>query len=291
MTTLLDLTDSAVPRGKVKVPPRPEAAPRAPIHVNGVEISETAIRAEVQHHPADHPASAFAQAARALVVRELLLQEARRKEIAPAPAHLGEGKYETDEDAAIRALLDAEVVTPSADAAACRRYYEANKGKFFSETLYEARHILFAAPPGDRVKREQAKREAQAAIETLRHAPLRFAELAQAYSACPSKEQGGNLGQLSKGSTVPEFETVLFSLSEGEFSPVPVPTPFGYHVILLDRIIEGVQLPFEIVESRIAAWLEASSWSRAVSQYIGVLAGAADITGIDMAKADGPLVQ
>lgn len=99
------------------------------------------------------------------------------------------------------------------------------------------------------------------------------------------------MGQLTKGSTVPEFEAVLFKLKEGQLSPTPAVTPFGFHVIQLDRIIAGEDLPFEAVQGRIAAWLEAASWSRAVSQYIGILANKADLKGIDFDAQDGPLVQ
>lgn len=77
MTTLLDLTDTAVPQGKVKVPPRPAQAQRDPVRVNGVEITDEAVRTEAQNHPADTPAGAFFSAARALVVQQLLVQESR----------------------------------------------------------------------------------------------------------------------------------------------------------------------------------------------------------------------
>jgi peptidyl-prolyl cis-trans isomerase C len=50
-------------------------------------------------------------------------------------------------------------------------------------------------------------------------------------------------------------------------------------------------LPFEHVADRIAGWLEAASWSKAVAQYISVLAGRAEIRGIDIASAEGPLIQ
>ena len=102
---------------------------------------------------------------------------------------------------------------------------------------------------------------------------------------------GGNLGQLQKGQTVPEFETFLFELEEGQLCPVPVKTRFGAHVLLLERRIEGRQLPFEEVAGRISAYLEEASWRRAVAQYIAILAGQADIQGIDMEGAKSPLVQ
>ena len=54
------------------------------VSVNGVSIAREAIVREMQHHPADKPIAAWQQAARALVIRELLLQEARRIELCAA---------------------------------------------------------------------------------------------------------------------------------------------------------------------------------------------------------------
>jgi len=50
-------------------------------------------------------------------------------------------------------------------------------------------------------------------------------------------------------------------------------------------------LPFERVRERITAWLEEGVWRRAVTQYIGLLAGQARIEGFDMPGASSPLVQ
>ena len=100
--------------------------------VNGVAIPRDVIAREVQHHPARTPAESLKAAARALVVRELLLQEARRLEIEAEPLSDSDGRRETTEEAAIRALVDREVRTPTADAATCRRYYEQNRQQFRS---------------------------------------------------------------------------------------------------------------------------------------------------------------
>ncbi len=291
MVNLINNSSGILPSKKVKVPHPPKANGRSPVLVNGVEIPEQAIRDEAQLHPAKNPGEAISEATRALVVRELLLQEAAAKAIVATPEVLGEDLREADADAAIRELLDREVSSPSADEQACQRYYETHPTKFCSETIYEARHILFAAPLSDPIARDKAKCQAESALKTLADNPDSFAELALAHSACPSKEQGGNLGQLTAGSTVPEFETVLFALEEGQTGPTPVPTRFGYHIIRLERKIEGEQLPYGAARARIAAWLEASSWSRAVAQYISILAGKATITGFDMEGSDTPLVQ
>lgn len=57
-----------------------------------------------------------------------------------------------------------------------------------------------------------------------------FEKLANDYSNCPSSQQGGSLGEFSKGMMVREFEQVAFSLKVGEVS-APVKTRFGYHLI------------------------------------------------------------
>ncbi len=291
MNIIENMKSGALPKGKVKVPHPPRLEGRAPVRVNGTEISEEAIRAEMQNHRASSPDQAKTEAIRALIVRQLLLEEAAAKNIAPEPQELGKGLRELEDDAAIRSLLDSEISTPKADEKACRRYYEANEKRFSSETIYEARHILIAAPPDDANKREQAKKTAISLIKQLENNISVFAKLAMEHSSCMSKQQGGNLGQLSKGSTVAEFETVLFEMKEGQLWPAPVPTRFGYHIIKLEKIIKGEQLPFDAVQTKIEAWLEAASWSRAVAQYISILAGKAKIEGFEMRSAQSPLVQ
>ncbi|MCD1636981.1 peptidylprolyl isomerase [Martelella mediterranea] len=261
------------------------------ISVNGVAIAESAILAEAQNHPADNPGAALRAAAEALVIRELLLQKAAEEQVTGAPETTVDGKTETAEDAKIRALIEISVDAPSADDAECRRFYENNRSRFRSEPIFEARHILLAANPADEAARRQARAEAEQMIAELEAGTVRFGELARARSACPSAQQGGNLGQLSPGSTVPEFEAVLMRLPEGEVTGSPVETRYGFHIIRMDRRIEGAQLPFEAVKPRIAAWLEAASWSKAVQQFVAVLAAEATIEGIEITGADGPLVQ
>ena len=102
------------------------------ISVNGVVIAREVIAREVQNHPAEKPILAWQAAARALVVRELLLQEARRLGIEAEPLRDPEGRFETPEEAAMRALVEREVVTPEPDEAACRRFYEQNRARFRS---------------------------------------------------------------------------------------------------------------------------------------------------------------
>lgn len=273
-------------------PVKPTNLPRPkPVSVNGVAIPRAEIAREVQNHPAGKPIEAWLAAARALVVRELLLQEARRLAIVPAPLSDGDGRRETDEEAIVRQLVEQEVVTPAPDDATCRRVYEANPQRFRTSDLCEVRHILLAADPRDRAARRQAREVADAVLAELASDPARFAALAAVHSACPSKSVGGNLGQISRGQTVPEFEAALALCPVGRVHDEPIETRYGFHVVMVEHRIEGRRLPFEIVRDGIAEWLVERVRRTATRQYIGMLAGRAMITGLSLDASASPLVQ
>jgi peptidyl-prolyl cis-trans isomerase C len=250
------------------------------ITVNGVAIDHAAVAAETQHHPAGTPEEAAAKAASALVIRELLLQEAARFALQPDPQCDAKGRTETGPEALIRQLLEREVTVPEADAENCRRYYANNRRKFRSPDLFDAAHILFAAAPGDAAY-DAAVEKAEQMIEVLKRDPGAFDAIAREHSDCTSRQNGGRLGQVARGETVPEFETFLCNLEEGQLCPVPVKSRYGAHVLRLDRKVAGRELPFENVADRIADYLHEASWRRAVAQYIQLLAADASIDGID----------
>ena len=262
------------------------AGPPVAVSVNGVSIGRDAIVREMQHHPAPKPIAAWQQAARALVIRELLLQRAHHLGVAPEPISDRDGRRETDDEAIMRALIEREVAVPEPDDETCRRFYQRNQGRFRSPDIYEASHILFAALPADHDQYAQARADAGAALATLRENPDCFATLARAYSRCPSAAQGGNLGQITRGQTTPEFEQALMALTPGELCAEPVATRYGFHVIRLDRKHAGRTLPYEAVAGRIADYLRESVRRRADAQYIARLVTAARIEGIEIAGAD-----
>ena len=264
----------------------PGLAKPTAVSVNGVEIPRDAIVREVQHHPASKPIVAWQAAARALVIRELLQQRARRLGIAPASGSDDSGRRETEEAALIQDLIEREVVTPEPDAATCRRYYEQNRQRFRSRPIYAAAHILFAAFKGDERGYARARRDAASVLAELKARPERFGELARAHSACPSAAQGGVLGQIVDGQTTREFERALAELKPGSISEAPVETRYGLHIIRLDDKVEGTQLPFDSVAGRIADYLRESVASRATAQYIARLASAAEIIGITLDGAE-----
>jgi peptidyl-prolyl cis-trans isomerase C len=254
------------------------------ISVNGQSIGEGEILAEMQYHPAPSRDEAYAEAAEALVVRELLLQRA-------AAIGLTWNTAPESEEQAIETLLARELKLPEADPAAVRRYYDNNRTKFQSSDLFEASHILYLAPREDADARARARVSAERALAVLKADGTRFADIAKAESACASAGEGGRLGQVAAGDTAPEIDTFLHALEDGQLCPVPIETRYGVHVLRLDRRIAGRAFAFEEVAEQVARELTASAWRRAVSGYIALLAGSAQIAGVSIRAAGTPLVQ
>ena len=174
-------------------------APRPPIKLNGVVLPPHMIAAEAQHHPSQTPAAAFQAAARALIVRTLLLEEAKREAITAEPELIAPGKRELDDEARIRALMEARIPVTEPDEGQCRAFYDAAPSRFRSPDLYEASHILFLAHPHDAQAYAEAVARAEAIIAELSAVPGRFEAIAREQSECDSRANGGRLGQIVPG--------------------------------------------------------------------------------------------
>lgn len=259
---------------------------RAPgITVNGIKITSEQINQEVQYHPAASRVEAKYEAMQALVIRELLLQRAavlglcEREEAVKNP------------DDVIDDLLAREVDVPKPDDQTCRRYYDNNKKRFYTSPLFQVSHILYLAPPDDEDERKKARDKAQKALARIKDDPSLFEKIAREESACSSSGEGGRLGQISKGQTLPGFEAALMDMKEEELSSEPVASEVGYHIIKLHKRAEGKQLPYDSVKDWISDFLKSQSFQTAFSQYVQLLAAEAKISGFRMKQADSPLVQ
>lgn len=253
-----------------------------PVTVNGVVIAPERIAAEAQNHPAPpgKPGHAWKAAARALALRELLLQRAHADGLEPAPAEIAPGQIETPDEALVRQVLEAGVQPAPASEAELHSLYLARPDRFRAPALYEAAHILFAAAPADREGRATARAQAEKVLEELRRRPDRFAELAASYSSCSSKSSGGLLGQLSAGDTVPEFEAAMDRLEPGALDLVE--TRYGVHVLRLDARAQGEVLPFEAILPQLREAQAKSAWLTASRDFVAALVGRAQITGAVM---------
>jgi peptidyl-prolyl cis-trans isomerase C len=271
-------------------PPERPAAPARPgpdlrehdVVVDGTTITAREIAAEMQHHPADTAEEAWQEAARALVVRRLLLDAAAARGLTSAD--------EPGEEA-IDALLAAELRPPEPDEAACRRWHAAHPERFGAPDLWEASHILLAADPEDAPARDSAQARAEELLALVQADPSRLPGLARAHSDCPSRDQGGHLGHIERGSTVPEFETFLAGLEPGQVCPVVVTSRYGMHVLHLHAHAPARRLTFEAAAPEVAADLRRAAWHTAARQFVAVLVGRARIEGIALEGSGSPLVQ
>ena len=246
------------------------------ISVNGVAIPESAIAAETQYHPAKSQEDALYLAAQALVVRELLRQEVAKQQ--------GDDAWQADEESAIAALIEQQVHAKTPDRAICQQYYDANRAQFITPPIMKVRHILLSSPPEEGEERLQLKKQASEIITTLSQSTSRdsdFIEFARRYSACPSKEDGGELGVIQKGSTVPEFEKAVFALPVG-VGVNPIETRYGVHIVeVLDRQ-DGKQLSFDEAYPMIENRLKQQSFHHGLCDYLFELSSKADIVGIEL---------
>ncbi|MCH8498202.1 MAG: peptidylprolyl isomerase [Marinobacter sp.] len=250
-----------------------------PVFVGETEIPETDIAREMQHHPAEELSEAWHNAARSLVIRELLLRRADELDISPA----------LDEEVRVAAVIE-KLEVPEPDEAACERFFAANPARFRSPTLLAVSHILLAAAPDDLEMRFEQETLAKAILSQLLDNPGRFTELARQHSACESRHQGGSLGQISRGQTVDEFERKVMHMQPGLAAEL-VESRFGYHIVRVDQRIEGEPLPYEHVRHQIRHYLMESVTRRALRQSLQVLAMAYGVSGVDLELPESPLMQ
>lgn len=243
------------------------------IVVNGEAISEEIVTAAMEKYTQmPEPREA---AARMLAVWALLRQRA---------AIL---KIEADnEEQAIEQLITLEVKVPPVTDEEVRRYFDGHRQKFRSGDLFEARHILFEAPVGDKKARGEVARRAESTLSYLQSHPDEFEQVAQRDSTCTSAKLGGSLGQLSLGSVVPEFWSALLGFGKTGFMPQPVETRYGYHIVLVDRCALGQELPFEAVEKRARDYLCNRLEQISYRQYVAGLIESSNISGVDFGNTD-----
>ena len=266
------------------IPPPPSFGE---VSVNGVEIPPELIAQEIQHHPAPDAETAWVEAARALAVRELLLQEARGRGLDVVPELDEAGRLEAEDDALVRRLLEEEVRPSTPGDEECRRYYDSQVDRFRTPDLFEAAHILIEPEGEDQSAWAAAEARARAIAAEVADDPAAFAAAARACSGCASAQQDGSLGQIRRGELVGPVQAGIEALADGETGREPVRSRFGWHVLRLQRRSPGRTLPFEAVRDRIADMLEARSWSLEAARYIAGLAARARIEGVRIEGSGG----
>lgn len=145
------------------------------------------------------------------------------------------------------------------------QYYEEYESFFFQPEKRKISHILV-----------EDKEEAELLLNQLNDGIIDFETTAKEKSICPSAEKNGDLGYISRGQMVPEFEEASFSLEAGNLSDI-VKTEFGYHIIKCYDTQEEKQLSLEEAGDNIKSILTSQKQNERIDELIAQLREDADI--------------
>jgi hypothetical protein len=275
--------------------------------VNGEYLDDSVIRQEanlvraqlVEAMPDEDPLTLDMRAwewARENVIERVLLRQAALKDISPlapevveqaiqnvqaqSPGRSGfpmagaDQAFREQVETGIRveqfvAKLTAKVARPVNKEIA--GYYREHRDSFYAPDAVHAAHI---------VKNVDERTDADAALAgiTVAEAELRsgrgFAEVADEHSDCPGR--GGDLGWITRGQMVDEFEGVVFALDAGKTSSV-FRSPFGYHIAMVyEKRSAGIR-PLAEVRDHIEQGIYARRREEAVEQFVDESRARADI--------------
>jgi peptidyl-prolyl cis-trans isomerase D len=169
-------------------------------------------------------------------------------------------------------------------------YYDQHRDQYRLPEQVKVSHILIKTPlPGPDGKVDEkgvAAAQARAAdlLKQIRGG-ANFEELAKKYSEDPgSAKEGGSLGWIPRGRTVPEFEKVAFSLPKGQISDL-VKTSYGFHIIRVDDKQEAHLKTLDEVKDQIEPILKQQKAQQVAQNEADDLAQAAKTKGLDAAAA------
>lgn len=146
-----------------------------------------------------------------------------------------------------------------------RRLFADRRSRYDQPEQVKVSHILIrAASP----EQEERVRQTITLIRGRLARGEKFADMARQYSEDPgSRDRGGDLDVVSKGTLVPEFEKVAFAMKPGEISE-PVKTQFGYHIILLHEKKPARRATFEQVKPEIQQQLQQERQEGAFQRWL-----------------------
>ncbi|HEY1808371.1 MAG TPA: peptidyl-prolyl cis-trans isomerase [Acidobacteriaceae bacterium] len=176
---------------------------------------------------------------------------------------------------------------PQIAPAEIQQYYEQNQQQYKVDAQVKVRHILISVDPNAGPDADaKAKAKAQDILDQLHKDNGKdFAELAKKDSDDPgSKDQGGELGWLKRGATVPEFDATAFGQKAGQISGL-VRTRFGYHIIQTEEKQDAHTRPLDEVKSSIVDVFTKQKDAQAEQAFAQQLAGDAQKTSLAQAAA------
>jgi len=280
------------------------------IVVNGEKIEDTAIRQEVERlrpdyervfadqEPKEREAQLLDWSRENVIERILINQEAQKngdkippdkvesalaklKEQYADPQKLYED-FDTQDDEEIKKDIETQMRVeqrltqicqhvPKPSKAAIQDYYEKNKEQYKSGERVRVAHIVKYV--NWQTDEETAYREISQAHDELKHGAA-FEAVVDKYTDCA--DSGGDLGYVSRGQMVEEFEDVVFNLGEGQISDV-FRSRFGFHVAKVYAREPSAVPSLEDVKDQVIEALEEQMRSEAIDAFIDELKSKATI--------------
>lgn len=170
-----------------------------------------------------------------------------------------------------------------------QKYYDDHRDEFRVPDQVKVRHILIKTPLPEPGQKEDEKAVAAArakAEDVLKQVKAGgdFAKLAAKYSEDTTAQQGGELGWIGRGRTVPEFEKVAFALPKGQTSDL-VKSSYGFHIIQVEDKQDAHLKSLAEVKSEITEKVKQQKADRATEVAANALLSASRTDGIEKAAA------
>src|SRR5271156_105633 len=169
-------------------------------------------------------------------------------------------------------------------------YYNQHRDQYRVAEQAKVSHILIKTPlPGPDGKVDEkgvaeAQRRAEDLLKQLKSG-AKFEDLARKYSEDPgSAKEGGSLGWVGKGRTVPEFEKAAFSLPKGQISDL-VKSSYGFHIIRVDDRQDAHMKTLDEVKAEIEPVLKQQKAQETAQKQAEDLLQAAKAQGLDAAAS------
>jgi peptidyl-prolyl cis-trans isomerase D len=148
--------------------------------------------------------------------------------------------------------------------------YQSNIQQYQVPNRVHPQHILLMTVGKTDAEVEEIRKRAEDVLKQAKKGG-KFEDLAKKYSEDPgSKEKGGDLGWITQGQTVPEFEKTAFSLNAGQISDL-VKTQYGFHIIKVLEKETAHTKPFEEVKDSLRAPLLLSQADKQASDMANQL--------------------
>jgi len=169
-------------------------------------------------------------------------------------------------------------------------YYDQHRDEYRVPEQVKVSHILIKTPlpaPGGKVDDNAAEAARKKAEDVLKQVKTGgdFAKLAEKNSDDPgSAKNGGELGWIGRGRTVPEFEKAAFSLAKGQTSEL-VKSSYGFHIIRVEDKQDAHMKTLAEVKSEIADKVKLQKTARATEAAANALLSQARADGLEKAAA------